>query len=652
MKTDYELLKEDYGERFAKFCRDNFPLLQEKSVLYKTISSIIAPTKHIYNDLVENYQEENFVKYVYSKYCKTEKREEVKVFQSPEELMLQAGYRLYKCETVEDVMKFKCYYEPREVLCTFDSPEERLQKYHVFFAVKTNIDEIARNNFKIPERQDEYGTSVISLQFYKGDNSYLSIKNRYNHTVKNPDSTFSNNLDNIINGLSASFNSFYGYNPSSSIEDDWFEMDNYVKASDDKYYHYNYELFNIYYCENNVVIENFEPTFYNKSRYILIDYMLFDRKDKKIVDYSLNSDEFFPEIEQFKDIVKIDVEKCSDEVNCKKVSVMCKGNEEPITLIVDDRGRLIKFYNPNLQIVDNFYFYTNQYMQEIELKNVQKIANHFLKDNAEIKRCYLPNVKEIGSWCLSGANRLETIYLPKCEIIDSNFLVCARSLKSISLPEVKEIGKDFLNFGTHLETIYAPKLEFAGSRFLADNHFLEELNLPSLKILPAGMLKENKNLKRLIVPNCMYIQDYCLFESNINMEEFYAPNVRQIPDKFLSRNIKLTKLYIPKVETIGDCFLYNNTELTKLDLPSVTHIASYLLAYNKKVKYFNAPKLEVINFSFTTGRYLFSADHNQKFEYFYCPNLTKTNPGNFPEITSCKNLEHYLKEEETNENGV
>lgn len=85
-----------------------------------------------------------------------------------------------------------------------------MDKCHVFFAIKTNVDSIQRKHFLNPERQDEYGTSVISIQFTKDESCTLSIKNRYNHRVINCDATFSNNLDNIIPGLTRSFEKYYG----------------------------------------------------------------------------------------------------------------------------------------------------------------------------------------------------------------------------------------------------------------------------------------------------------------------------------------------------------------------------------------------------------------------------------------------------------
>ena len=141
-----------------------------------------------------------------------------------------------------------------EELCTFNGG--RLNSCYVFFAVKKNVNEIKRENFKNPFRQDEYGTSVISIQFSKDDTYTLSIKNRYNHTVNNPDATFSNDLDNIIPGLTKSFENYYGHQINSSKQ--VFELDGYVRANDGKFYKYNYEVDNIYYCPDNIIIDNFE----------------------------------------------------------------------------------------------------------------------------------------------------------------------------------------------------------------------------------------------------------------------------------------------------------------------------------------------------------------------------------------------------------
>ena len=73
-------------------------------------------------------------------------------------------------------------------------------------AIKKDIDKIQRS--KTPQREDEYGTSILNIQIAK-DGSHMSIKNRYNHTVSECDSTLNNNLDLLIPGLQAKVLGYY-----------------------------------------------------------------------------------------------------------------------------------------------------------------------------------------------------------------------------------------------------------------------------------------------------------------------------------------------------------------------------------------------------------------------------------------------------------
>ena len=151
----------------------------------------------------------------------------------------------------------------------------RLKTNRVFFAVKDNALDIKRKSN--PQREDEYGTSVLSLQFTL-DTNYLSIKNRYNHTVNNPDATYQNNLENIANGLTYSFEKYLGIKQSNINID--FEMPNYVRTTDGKYYRYNVECNNIYYCPDNIVIHNFKEVSFPKEKYILFDGFVLDLTKK------------------------------------------------------------------------------------------------------------------------------------------------------------------------------------------------------------------------------------------------------------------------------------------------------------------------------------------------------------------------------------
>ena len=81
-----------------------------------------------------------------------------------------------------------------------------MSQYHMLVAIKKDIDKIQRS--KTPQREDEYGTSILNIQIAK-NGSHMSIKNRYNHTVSECDSTLNNNLDLLVPGLQAKVLGYY-----------------------------------------------------------------------------------------------------------------------------------------------------------------------------------------------------------------------------------------------------------------------------------------------------------------------------------------------------------------------------------------------------------------------------------------------------------
>ena len=318
-----------------------------------------------------------------------------------------------------------------------------------------------------PTRQDDYGTSVLSIQFSKDGYQTLSIKNRYNHTVNQPDATFSNNLDNIIPGLEQAF--CHKYNLSIQNNSHSFELYRYVKADDGKFYRYNYEINNIYYCENNVIIDNGSVKKLD-NRYVLADYFIIDQSTKKVTLYDNEILDSF--IDGFSSIESISVERNKD----KKIIRFKKEKAEDIILILNKYGEIIEFVDPNLT----------------------KCGNNFLKHNAVLQELRLPNLTQCGGDFLYLNHSLRTLSLPNLTQCGINFLRFIEALQELSLPSLTQCGDNFLYYNRGLKELSLPSLTQCGDYFLYFNKALKELSLPRLSKKAKAMLEFGTHVRDLI----------------------------------------------------------------------------------------------------------------------------------------------------------
>jgi hypothetical protein len=150
------------------------------------------------------------------------------------------GYDRVIFDDEEKISECKKYYRSREVICTYNDIKSRMREYHMLVAVKSNIDKIER--CKNPQRDDEYGTSILNIQIAR-NGSHMSIKNRYNHTVSQPDSTLNNNLDMLYMGLQSMVLGYYGFASLSSKKAHY----NNIVNIGNIYLKYHTERNNIYY---------------------------------------------------------------------------------------------------------------------------------------------------------------------------------------------------------------------------------------------------------------------------------------------------------------------------------------------------------------------------------------------------------------------
>ncbi len=500
MNNDLKIIKKKYGEEMMHLCRDLFPTLLEKEGLLPSLLLHSFHESHsLAQDIISEQLEYEFKSYIYQQVDvnDVENNKITKIDKTPEELLKDAGYQLYECHTEEDIQMFKKYYAPGEELCTFQGG--RLHRCHVFFVVKDNVDEIKREDFIKPSREDVYGTSVMSIQFTKDFSHTLSIKNRYNHRVNNPDSTFANNLDNIIPGLTDSFDKYYGMHQQFTCDN--FELPGYVKANDGKYYKYNCEIGNVYYCEDNVIIDNFEVKEYPKEKYLVFDYFILDLQSKMASLYDLDIVDSFPDI--LDEIEKINIEKDGDK---KTVVIKQRGQEDAVLLGLDRSNNLVSFRNNHVENIPNDFLSYNERLKVLEMENAVIIGDNFLCSNWD----------------------LETLELSNATIIGNSFLNENRSLCHIELPKVTNIGQGFLEYNQLISSCQFPSLEVIGNYFMRCNKKLNQIELPKATMIGNFFLEYNENINRV-----------------------YLPEVKEIGISFLKCNKKLSSIELPKGISIG-----------------------------------------------------------------------------------------------------
>ena len=579
---DLKLIKKYYGEEMMHLCRELFPtLLEEEGLLFNTLSKKFNYCKYIAEDIRENH-EENIFKEIILAIIKNDKNknELPKTDKTPKELLEEEGYILYECHSEEDIQSFKKYYAPNEKLCTFNG--DRLDRCHVFFAVKKNVNEIKRENFSHPEREDEYGTSVISIQFSRGKTNTLSIKNRYNHTVSNPDATFSNNLENIKEGLTYAFGKKYGLNinQNSYLNNG---LNNYVLAKDGKFYRYNYEDNGIFYCPDNIIIDNYKIIEYDKSRYLIMDGYILDMHDKTLTKYEESFHYTLDKIYTSINNIKITNNK---KTNTKELYI----NDDTI-IVLNKRNRIIGYKNTSLKHIESDCdIAEHNELEWIDLPNVKIIEDGVLKGNMNLKYINLPNVEKIGDAFLTWSKLENELSLPKCKEIGDYFAFNSE-LQKLNLPEVIKVGNSFLEYTRNLDKLSLPKCKRIGQDFLQYTLEFDEIDLPEVEVIPDNFMKLS-GCNKLNIQSAKIIGNNFMRSDALNLKELELPNVEIIGDDFLLSNKCLYRIYAPKVKQIGRCFLLCNQNLEEITLESVEEIKDCFLKSNEIIKEINIPNIK------------------------------------------------------------
>lgn len=548
LNKDLKYIKKKYGEKMMHYCRECFPtILNVPGKLVEILNTHFYCVKDsLYNDIKENHKESEFNDFVYSNAGLKNEYDIRDVSKTPKELLDDAGYDLFECKTVEEVNSFKKYFILGEQLCTFLDPASRLENKYVFFAVKKNILDIKREDFLIPDRQDEYGTSVISIQFTRDKNNHLSIKNRYNEVVNNPDSTFDNNLDNIIPGLTMSFYKAYGIREIYD-ENSEFQMENYISI-DGEYYKYNYKLNDIYYCTNNIIVDNGKVIKYDPEKYIIMDYFIIDLVNKKIDVYDNKIRDSFSEV-----IGKIkNIEIVRGEKDKKVYITNEEDNIFELTLSFDNK--LIGIKNNMIDKLPNRFLISGQYLKNMEFSNVREIGNDVLYANTDLEYFNLSKAEVIGNYFLANNIKLTNINLNKTIIIGDDFLKKNIIVGSINFDSLQRVGNNFMFSNKGLSSIVIPNLSYTGKCFFKLNDKVLFASFPSLQETGDFFMNDAKNLRM-----------------------FEADNLRVTGDMFLMANKGLDYISLPNLIKTGKLFLAANQIIMSVNLPNLSYLPKYFL---------------------------------------------------------------------------
>ena len=512
---EYKKIKKIYGETFAKLCRELFPtILEEEGKLSEILEKKFANNgRTLGEDVINNERQRELKKIILNEFYK--EKEEEKISQNastktPYEILDEEGYNLYECKTEDDIEKFRSFYRDDELLCTFNSKKNRLERCFCFFAVKKDVEEIRREDFEEPEKDDEYSTSVLGIQFDKTFGT-TEIISRYNHTVINANCTLDNDLDKLAPGLEQSFKNLmkdrgivlnFLNNPS-------FACEGYTLANDGRYYKYNMEIEGDYYCPGNVaILGNRTPQKVGKlEEGIIADYFYINQKEKSIELINPELQDSF--IDDFKnkdgssnikgiDIVtnKEEIEKIitQNEADVSKIIKIFKQDvKNPVIIGIDKNNNIVAYKNDGLEQVKHNFLRYNQGLTHLDTPNLRKAGDCFLCDNNKMTQLNLPKLKQTGFGFLYKNDSLVNAELPKLEQVGDCFLINNNTLEQLNLPKLKNTGDDFLLSNGIMKQIELPELEEVGNGFMGFNTELKQLRLPKLKKVGKEFLFSNDN---------------------------------------------------------------------------------------------------------------------------------------------------------------
>ncbi len=572
-KSVYDIIKRQNGEAFARAIRDFDSGIFEVPNLPNIVKFAGRDAKPLLNYLesLKNIQIEDCEDFVP---------------ENPFKLLKKAGYDAFYADTLEKQNSIQDYYADMEVLCTFKDPH-RFKNYYIIHCIKEGADKLNRRDFKGQEqREDAYGTSVISIQILK-EGGFISIKNRYNHTVQAPDNTFSSNPNNIIAGLSHALKNYFQVDFSSQPVD----LDRDFVVAKGMIYQYHTECQNHYFGDGYYVKGN-EVSFINKDYQLIIDNFIVDFRENKVFQPYQTMPNLHPEDAVFL-LIKQEVK------NGGKLTLKKKGDLSFVYLddrcILKSRNGGMVYLDLKLEgYLDYPIFAHHRAIEEVHLENVKIVANNSFKNCDNLRKISLPTCDVVFSFSIYHLPKLEYINLDMVTFLGERVLCDIGLVKELSLPLLTRACDACFAGMKQLKKIKAPQITNLNQVVLSQNPCLEEVDLPNLIRLTYCNLCKCPSLKKINLPKLKTVGYRCL-SVNKNLQEVYLPQVTSVLDEVLSQNGNLRIVQMPNLKIVGaECFS-NNQNLKNLVLNKVEEIGVKSFCSNPNLKFLSLKNVQHID---------------------------------------------------------
>lgn len=545
-KKVYKIIKKQNGEAFAKAIR-NF---DERIFDIPNLPGIVQ---------YAGRQSEGLLFFLSS--LIENKEEEIAIEPSnPFKLLSEAGYVAFYANSLKKQNSIRSYFAEGEELCTFKDCE-RYKKYYIIHCVKRNADKLKRKDFTNPNRQDEYGTSVISIQILR-QGGFIKITNRYNHTIDDPDNTFNSNPDAIIRGLTVSLKKY-------------FDVDFDVKKTDlpagylyqnGCIYKYHTENDNVYYG-SDYYLKDGKIYKINKDYQFLVGPCLFDLKEGKVTD--LITDNPY-------------VDVLNKEMAGKKI----ERRKEPdgFSLYLDGKKFItIREDARKGYVIDWITLYETEHLPD---KTWYRVG--FSKDGIfdDVREFHAPKLKSIGKRCCNYS-KMVIFDAPLLERTGQTCLCYCEDLQELILPNLTELGI-FNLFYNGARRIYLPKLEVLSEGSLQEAKKLKVLILPSLKRIKSESMRGLESLQRIVAPHIEVIEKGSVQYNNA-LERLYFPQLKKVFESAISYNKNLKRIFAPRLVEILDFSIVQNASTLSLEAPLLERVGRSSL---EGVNHLYAPRVQ------------------------------------------------------------